>query len=100
MAAVVVFLAPAPVTPFLMVPIVVFLVAAGGLPAPVFLTTVPVLASLVSLVPLALRPARVAGLDGGAALGAVVGAALRPLVPAVVLFEPELASEVAVSFRT
>ena len=86
-------------TPFLMVPMVVFLVAAGGLPAPVFLTTVPVLASLVSLVPLALRPARVAGLDGGPAFGAAAGAALRPRVPAVVLVEAELTSDAVVSFR-
>lgn len=68
--------------------------------APAFLTTVPVLASLVSLVPLARRPARVAGLDGGA-LDAVAAAATGrlPFVPVVVvLFELELASDVVVAF--
>ena len=83
-----------------MVPIVViFFVAGAVLPAPAFLTTVPVLASLVSLVPLARRPARVPGLDGGpldAAAGAATGR--LPFIPVVVVVELELASDAVVAF--
>lgn len=90
---VVVFFAPPPATPLRMAPIVVFLVVAA---AAGFLTTVPVLPSLVSLVPLARWPARVTG-PGGGALDAAVAAGRRPFVAAVVPLE--LVSDVAVAFR-
>lgn len=74
------------VTPFLMVPMTVLLVAAGGAGsfgaapggavAGRFRTTVDVLASLDSLSPLARRAVRVAGLDGGWAPPAVTVAPL------------------------
>lgn len=87
------FFAAAPVTPFLMLLIIDFLGAAVVfLPAPVFLTTVEVLASLVSLLSLTLRPARVAGRDAGAIVR-------RVLVAAVVPLELELALEAVVTFR-
>jgi hypothetical protein len=100
LAAVVVFLAPPPVTPFLIVLMTVLLGAAAAvaLDAAVFLTTVPVLFSLVSLFSLTLRAMRVPGLDV-AGLAAVVAAARRVRVAAVVPAELALVLEVVVSFR-
>lgn len=63
--------------------------------AAVRLTTVPVLASLVSLLALTRRAVRVAGRDGGARVGA---AGRLALVAAVVPFELELVLEAAVTF--
>lgn len=81
---------------------VVFLVAVAGLPGPVFLTTVPVLTSLVSLMPLARRPVRVAGRDGGAALGpggAAMGFLPAGAVAAAAPLDAELASDAVVTLR-
>lgn len=89
------FLVPPPATPLRIAPIVVFFVVAAG-----FLTTVPVLPSLVSLVPLARWPARVTGLfAGGGAFEVVVVAGRRPLAAAVGPLQLELASEAAVTLR-
>lgn len=81
-------------TPFLIVPITVLLLVAGGgagslgtapggAVAGRFLTTVEVLASLDSLLPLARRAVRVAGLDGGWATAAVTVAPRFLLAAAV-----------------
>jgi len=96
----------APATPFLRVPTIVvrFAVPPGGLldaedTAPArevaiavagrFLTTVPVLASLDSLAPLALRAVRVPALEGG--FGADVVVAARRVRVAVDVVEPVVA---------
>lgn len=93
-AALVVFLVP-PVTPFLIEFMTPFLAGAALAAAPRF-TTVPVLASLVSLLPLTLRALRVAGRDVGAR--GFVAATLLVRVAAVVLAELELVLEAAVTF--
>ena len=92
---VVVFFVAPPVTPLLIEPMTpFFVVAAVALVAAVRFTTVPVLASLVSLLPLALRAFLVAGREGGAR-----GAGARLVLAAVVVpFELELVLEAAVTF--
>lgn len=87
-----------PATPFRIARIMVDLVVGPAFGAALaFLTTVPALASLVSLVFLGRRPARVAGRDAGAL--AVVAAPLRrTLEAAVVPVDVELVSEVVVTF--
>lgn len=86
----------APVTPFRIVPMTVVRVTAGAafLDVGGFLTTVPALASLVSLVSLGRRPVRVTGRETGA-LEAVAVAGRRVFVAVV---DAELASEVVVTF--
>lgn len=92
----VVFLVAVPATAFLAAAVVPFLaVEVAALPAAVRLTTVPVLASLVSLLALIRRAVLVAGRDGGAR----VGAAMRFVFVAVdVPLELELVLEAAVTF--
>lgn len=89
---------PALATPFRIVLITVDLVFDGAVLVPLaFLTTVPALASLVSLVPLTRRPARVAGRDAGT-LDIVVAAGRFGFAAVVVAFDAELVSEVVVTF--
>jgi hypothetical protein len=72
--------------------------AAAGFADAVFLITVPVLFSLVSLLPLTLRAMRVPGRDVGG-LGATGAAARRVRAAAVVPLELELVFDAVVSFR-
>lgn len=85
------------VVPLRTEPAVVFLAAAPRDAAP-FLTTVPELASLVSLLARDLRAVRVVGLEAGAREAVVVAARLV-LVAAVVLVELVLAVEAVVTLR-
>jgi hypothetical protein len=85
-----------PAAAFLAVAAVPFrAVEVAALAAAVRFTTVPVLASLVSLLALILRAVLVAGRDGGARVGA---ATRLVLAAAVVPFELELVLEAAVTF--
>ena len=78
------------------VPFAVFLVGAAAALGPAgFLTTEPALPSLVSLMPLALRPVLVAGLDAGA----LAAGPRRVWVAGAVLAEDELAFDAAVTLR-
>lgn len=87
------FLVAAAVTPFLVELRVPFLaVEAADLAAAVRFTTVPVLASLVSLLALTRRAVRVAGRDGGARAGA------RLVLVGAVPLELELVLDAAVTF--
>lgn len=95
-AFVAVFFAVAPVTPFRIEPMTPLFVGAALVVA-TFFTTVPVLASLVSLLALTLRAFLVAGRAAGAR-DAVDGAAFLAFGAAVVLVELELVVEVVVTF--
>lgn len=91
-----VFLVVVPATAFLAIAVVPFLaVEVAALPAAARLTTVPVLASLVSLLALIRRAVLVAGRDGGARVGA---ATRLVLVAVLVPLELELVLEAAVTF--
>lgn len=96
---------PPPATPLRIAPIVLFFVAAAAAAAaaaevvPAFRTTVTVLPSLDSLVPLARAPARVAGLEVAAA-GLPVTASRLALVAVVVLLDlDKVVSEAVVTLR-
>lgn len=82
--------------PLVKVPIAFFFAGAAFVVA-VFLTTVLVLASLVSLFALTRRPSRVAGREAGAFDAAGAAAARRVPIGAVVL-ELELAFDTVVTF--
>lgn len=88
-----------PATPFRIVFMTVVLVAGPPvfLEVLAFLTTVPALASLVSLVLLTRCPARVAGREAGA-LEAAVPTGRRVLPVAAVPFDEELISDAVVTF--
>lgn len=106
-ALAVVFFVAAPATPFRVELAVPFLaVEAADLAAAVRFTTVPVLASLVSLLALIRRAVRVAGREGGARAGArlVLAGAVVPLELELVLDAAvtflEVAARVALAFST
>lgn len=108
------FFVAVPVTPFLIVPMTVLLAAGGAAGAAaaavLFLTTVPVLPSLDSLMALTLRvardvaPAREAGAVSAAPflafVDAAVGAAAELAVEAAAVFRVEAAARVDRAFST